>query len=147
MRAREYLSQVYALEHDISRDKRIIQALEADAYMPDAIRYDKDKVQSSGGITLDDIVIRLMHARERLMKAEVRRIELYNQILDEVNGMPGDTKGKILQKEVLKMKYLDHRNFIQIANALIIDVGYAQKLHQRGCNEFEKLYLLSEKIQ
>lgn len=154
MKAKEYLKKIQIADTIISAKMKEVDKLSTKveslltiAAGVQAIRYDKDKVQSSTSNKIEDNMIRVGEATEELNRS-IRELEnsinqykrIRRRITTQIELM-GVGEGNILYSEVLYRRYVLYMSFEQIA----VDMGYSYqhilRLHGLALKKFQEMYL------
>ena len=154
MKAKEYLRKIQIVDSIISAKMKEVDKLSTKvesvltiAAGVQAIRYDKDKVQSSTSNKIEDNMIRVSEATEELNRS-IRELEnsinqykrIRRRITTQIELM-GAGEGNILYSEVLYRRYVLYMSFEQIA----VDMGYSYqhilRIHGLALKKFQEMYL------
>lgn len=141
-RAKEYLNRYHKTRRAIALLERSIEEQAIKAQSMGAIRYDKDRVQTSPMNRLEADAVRLMELHEQYadLLQEYRRTEL--QIVQRVTDMPNPQHAKILQLMYLETDRSGNRiSLRRIANRMHVTYDHACHLHGDALQEFDRLYL------
>lgn len=141
MTGKEYMHQIKETKRTIRLIEEQIQRDTVLAQGVGAIRYDKDRVQTSPvGDRLTDIVANIIESTEEL-KAEIRtlqRLELEaRQYLIQLSEC---------HERVLSLHYLDGLSWSQVAVKLNYDDGYIYEVKNKALDELGKVLKESEPI-
>ena len=107
--------------------------------LPGAIRYDKDKVQTSNNAdTIADTVSKLMELEEKINTDIDELVELKSVARDNIERMEND-----VEKVILYKRYFNNESFENIA----VECGYSwrhiHRLHGEALKNFDKIYKMS----
>lgn len=132
MTAKEYLLQIRAYEIRIRQIETEIRRNEV-ALLPGAIRYDRDRVQTTPEDKFAEIMASVgdLILEQRRKVAELARLR--DRIIDEISQVKG-----IGRSQVLYMRYVAGMRYEAIAYALNYSVDHVKRLHSRGLKEFER---------
>lgn len=137
MTAEEYLGQIEALDVQIQQDIEQLEELKHRASGVTAIRYDKDKVQTSPSDRLCGDVCNIVTMEQRINDEIGRFYEAKELIIRQIRGMHSADIVQILYK-----RYVQLKNLKQIA--VEIGMGYSTVLqkHRDALVIFEDQYTL-----
>ena len=108
--------------------------------MPSAIRYDREKVQTSPIDALPDRMAQISELEDNLMEMnQIYQIEI-NDIIKACNEM-----GKEPEKTILMMQYVGGLSVITIAGRLNYSVSYTYKLRSSGYDLLNKTIVKGRK--
>ena len=108
--------------------------------MPSAIRYDREKVQTSPIDALPDRMAQISELEDKLMEMnQIYQIEI-NDIIKACNEM-----GKEPEKTILMMQYVGGLSVITIAGRLNYSVSYTYKLRSSGYDLLNKTIVKGRK--
>lgn len=138
MTAKQYLSQIRHLDTRINQRIREKELLQQEALSTGAIRYDKDRVQTSPDGTPRQLKL-IEKAAD--MEAEInamvdQMIDVRHIIIEQIQNLPDHRYVQILFK-----RYVEYKTFEQIA----VDMSYTYKwvcdLHGAALDAFAAAYL------
>lgn len=136
MTAKEYLNQLYLLDMRYKSKMEEVTDLRELATSTGAIRYDKDRVQTSpSNNQLINAIIKITETENEAMR---RSVELANQrqlIIDQIIGMDD---GNFIR--ILCMKYVHYKKLEDIADIMHFSYDWIRHLHGEALKAFEKTY-------
>ena len=136
MTAKEYLSQAAALKRRIKQVEDRIEEIRTELSSPKAIRYDKDMVQSSPtSDAFANYVIKLEKEESKLLKLKEQYIETFEEIRVRLISVNPD-----IYSDLLYMRYLEQKTFVQIAEELNYSYEWTCRLHGRALLAFSRIY-------
>ena len=136
MTAKEYLSQAAALKRRIKQVEDRIEEIRTELSSPNAIRYDKDMVQSSPtSDAFANYVIKLEKEESKLLKLKEQYIETYEEIRVRLISVNPD-----IYSDLLYMRYLEQKTLVQIAEELNYSYEWTCRLHGRALLAFSRIY-------
>ncbi len=137
MTAEEYLGQIETLDVQIQQDIEQLEELKNSALGVTAIRYDKDRVQTSPSDRLCGDVCNIVTMEQRINDEIGRFYEAKELIIRQIRGMHSADIVQILYK-----RYVQLKNLKQIA--VEIGMGYSTVLqkHRDALVIFEDQYTL-----
>lgn len=141
-RAKEYLNRYHKARRAIALLERSIeeQAIKAQGVM--AIRYDKDRVQTSPLNKLEADAVRLMELREQYADMLRYYQETELRIIQQVEDMPNPTHSKVLHMLYLETDRSGNRiSLTRISNKLHISYDRICHIHGDALQEFDRRYL------
>ena len=154
MKAKDYLSSVIIFDRRIRHKERDIDILKAKleelltaAAGVQAIRYDVDKVTSSGTNTIEDTMIKVADAMEQL-ELELQElsdiIQNYQQsrteIIEQIEHLDDDNDRKTYS-ELLYRRYVNDMTLEEIAVEMNYSYPYIKHAHGWALSKFQKKYL------
>ena len=107
--------------------------------LPGAIRYDKDKVQTSNNEdSISDTVSKIMELEEKINTDIDELVELKSVARENIERMEND-----VEKVILYKRYFNNESFENIA----VECGYSwrhiHRLHGEALKNFDKIYKMS----
>ena len=107
--------------------------------LPGAIRYDKDKVQTSNNAdSISDTVSKIMELEEKINTDIDELVELKSVARENIERMEND-----VEKVILYKRYFNNESFENIA----VECGYSwrhiHRLHGEALKNFDKIYKMS----
>ena len=136
MNAKEYLEQIETLDIKIKQKENELACLRETAGGSAAIRYDKDRVQTS--VMTDPIeraVIQLIELDEKIFIDKVRLATIRNTIIEQIQGMDDNRYINLLYKRYVKLE-----KFYKISEEMDYDYDYVRVLHGEALGYFEQKY-------
>ena len=109
---------------DLLRKKERADYLRAKASSCGAIRYDKDRVQSSHNYDLSDVILNIIEAEEDVKKAYCK----YMNIVNELKHCMNDAGFDMTQQSVWLLRYANKKSLGYIAKSLNITKSHVQYL-------------------
>lgn len=132
MTAKEYLRQLKYLDNRINA--KLLEREQIRTMAEKTTASLSEKVQTSSGIKMDDVVVRLVELEELINKDIDKLVYLKEEAGDKINRISND-KYKI----VLSMYYLSNKTFEEVAELTEMSFRWVHKLHGRALKEFEKI--------
>ena len=107
--------------------------------LPGAIRYDKDKVQTSNNAdTITDTMLKIVDLEEKINADIDKLVEMKGLARDKIERMEND-----VEKVILYKRYFNNESFENIA----VECGYSwrhiHRLHGEALKNFDKIYKMS----
>lgn len=115
--AYNYLNSVRVLHWQWLRLKAKHDELET-CLLPAAIRYDKDKVQSSPEDAMSKIVAEIAELEKRMAEVQRKKSQRIEEIAKAINSLESDE-----ERTALTMRYINRKSVFDIAEAM----GYSEK--------------------
>ena len=142
MTAREYLGEISYLRHQIRYAQKRIIELDAEMTTTGAIRYDKDRVQTTPENRHEDKIIKLVDIKKKYEAAKVS-LELDElKRLEQIDGLSNKTRAKILRLRFFDLAPGDRLHTIGwIADEMGYAEDYIRHQYQDALKDFEKKYL------
>lgn len=136
MNARQYLEQLEALDSKIQIDLQLLQEKKIKATGGGAIRYDKDKVQSSiVGSKMESDVCNYVEF-EKAIELRIKRYEeAKEKIIDQIKELNVSAYIDILFKV-----YMQYKPLKQVAYEMGRSYKYVRTKHIEALQEFENKY-------
>lgn len=139
MTGKEYMSRIKETRRKIRMLKEQIERDTIMAAGVSAIRYDKDRVQTSPSADrMTDIVIKISEATDEL-KEEVHHLQIL-----EMEAISYLVKLKEEHERVLSYHYLDGCDWKDVAKRMDYDDSYIYELKDKALNELTKVLNNSE---
>lgn len=132
MTAKEYLRQLKYLDNRINA--KLLEREQIRTMAEKTTASLSEKVQTSSGTKMDDVVVRLVELEELINKDIDKLVYLKEEAGDKINRISND-KYKI----VLSMYYLSSKTFEEVAELTEMSFRWVHKLHGRALKEFEKI--------
>lgn len=136
MNARQYLEQLEALDSKIQVDKELLQEKKIKATGGGAIRYDKDKVQSSlTGSKMETDVCNYVDF-EQTIELRIKKYEKAKEkIVDQIKGLNNAAYIDILFKV-----YVQYKTLKEAGDEMKRSYKFVRDKHNEALKEFEKIY-------
>ena len=132
MTAKEYLRQLKYLDNRINA--KLLERERIRTIAEKTTVSLSEKVQTSSGNKMDDVVVRLVELEEFINKDIDKLVELREEAGDKINRLSND-KYKI----VLSMYYLSNKTFEEVAELTKMSFQWVHTLHKKALKEFEKI--------
>ena len=132
MTAKEYLRQLKYLDNRINA--KLLEREQIRTMAEKTTASLSEKVQTSSGTKMDDVVVRLVELEELINKDIDKLVYLKEEAGDKINRISND-KYTI----VLSMYYLSNKTFEEVAELTEMSFRWVHKLHGRALKEFEKI--------
>ena len=126
MTSHEYMMQVRRIELRIKRITLQIEELES-CLMPQGIRYDKDKVQTSPEDTLSKVAGKILELEKQRTQLMRERALLLMEMQDMVDQIENET-----ERLVLEAYYISRITMRKIAEMIPCSIQHAYRLRKRG---------------
>lgn len=128
--AKLYLEQAKYVRRDMLRAREKVREIDMRITSLSSMRYDKDPIQATPVNKMEEGVMELIEAKDRVQALERKYWQLYVDISSEL-----DLVDDPLQREVLKQYYLDGKKMRSIGYNLNYDVKWIYKLFNRGLDD------------
>ena len=141
MTAKEYLSQVHNLNQMID-----IKLEEASSLRSLASRvttaFGEERVQTSRKQSpMEDVIVRLMDLEKEIDNDIDRLIALKEEVIENINKIDNCSL-----RLLLTMRYINNRDWEDIADNMLYDVRTIYRFHNQGLKEIDKILKLSVNI-
>ena len=138
MGSKEFLNKIRYIDMMINCKLEQVAELRS-MLLPGAIRYDKDKVQTSNNAdSISDTVSKIMELEEKINTDIDELVELKSVARDKIERMEND-----IEKVILYKRYFNNESFENIA----VECGYSwrhiHRLHGEALKNFDKIYKMS----
>lgn len=133
MTAKEYLSQLKGLSESIRARKERVEELRGRCESVGAIRYDKDKVQSSSNNLQEEMLAKLIDLQVELQEEMLAYEKKKNEIIRAIEKL-----SNVTHRAVLVMRYCEGKSWERISEELHLNYGYARRLIAKAHEAFEK---------
>lgn len=125
-----YLEQAKYVRREMLRAREKVREIDMRITSLSFMRYDKDPIQATPVNQMEEGVMELIEAKDRVQAMERKYWQLYVDISSEL-----DLVDDPLQREVLKQYYLDGKKMRSIGYNLNYDVKWIYKLFNRGLDD------------
>ena len=125
-----YLEQAKYVRREMVRAREKVREIDMRITSLSSMRYDKDPIQATPVNKMEEGVMELIEAKDRVQALERKYWQLYVEISSEL-----DLVDDPLQREVLKQYYLDGKKMRSIGYNLNYDVKWIYKLFNRGLDD------------
>lgn len=125
-----YLEQAKYVRREMIRAREKVREIDMRITSLSSMRYDKDPIQATPVNQMEEGVMELIEAKDRVQALERKYWQLYVDISSEL-----DLVDDPLQREVLKQYYLDGKKMRSIGYNLNYDVKWVYKLFNRGLDD------------
>lgn len=125
-----YLEQAKYVRREMLRAREKVREIDMRITSLSSMRYDKDPIQATPVNQMEEGVMELIEAKDRVQALERKYWQLYVDISSEL-----DLIDDPLQREVLKQYYLDGKKMRSIGYNLNYDVKWIYKLFNRGLDD------------
>ena len=138
MGSKEFLNKIRYIDMMINCKLEQVAELRS-MLLPSAIRYDKDKVQTSNNAdSISDTVSKIMELEEKINTDIDELVELKSVARENIERMEND-----VEKVILYKRYFNNESFENIA----VECGYSwrhiHRLHGEALKNFDKIYKMS----
>lgn len=132
MKAKDYLLQVSVLNVKIDQKQMQYEELLQTATSTGAIRYDKERVQTSlSGDSTSSIVCKYIDLQKEINADIDHYVDVKNRIINEIHAL-----SDIKFIKLLYMRYIEEKRLEQIAVELNYSYQYVRELHGYALNAF-----------
>ena len=138
MSSKEFLNKIRYIDMMINCKLEQVAELRS-MLLPGAIRYDKDKVQTSNNAdTITDTMLKIVDLEEKINADIDKLVEMKGLARDKIERMEND-----VEKVILYKRYFNNESFENIA----VECGYSwrhiHRLHGEALKNFDKIYKMS----
>lgn len=130
LKGKRYLRRMSLLPELIDEKKLEVDRLRTLAAGMDAIRYDKDRVQSSPRDSMPEAVIRLVEYCEKADKALSESIEEYDAGMEILDTLDEE------EQSVITHHFFQHKTFRQISNITPMSESTILRKYMSGLENF-----------
>ena len=135
MSSKEFLNKIRYIDMMINCKLEQVAELRS-MLLPGAIRYDKDKVQTSRNAdSISDTVSKIMELEEKINADIDELVELKSVARDNIERMEND-----VEKVILYKRYFNNESFENIAVECGYSLRWIYKLHNDALKHFDKIY-------
>ncbi|MBQ9031851.1 MAG: DUF1492 domain-containing protein [Parasporobacterium sp.] len=135
MTAKEYLRQLWWLDHEIDekyRELEYLRELAAGCSSPEITGMPKG---NSGKDKISDVVVRMVDLQTYINFRTDQLIGLKEKIIKQIDEMP-DPRNRIL----LSCRYVRRQKWDEISRRMSYDKSHILKLHKKALAEFESVH-------
>lgn len=135
MRAKKYLSQAIWLDKVINNKVEQQESIRA---LAERVTVDFSKERVSGGSSstspMEDATVKLIDLSNEINQDIDLLVDLKKEIIETINKVD-DFRYRL----ILEMRYVNDKDWIEVANSLGYDTRYIMKLHGRALIEINEL--------
>lgn len=135
MTAKEYLSELQKMQYRIKNLKLESESLRESFTYLSGINYERDKVQTSPRDVMADSIDRIVDVEKEVALALAEYHEAMSLRIRQINGL---SKPEYIT--ILTSRYVEGKNFEQIAVELDYNYYHTCHLHGEALDEFAKTY-------
>lgn len=135
MTAKAYLSQIYKLTQTIEQLEEEI-ARNRSTQLPGAVRYDRDRVQTSPEDKLAEYAAAFDALAQRQAKEMLKLARKRDRIIHQLDHMENLTMARLL-----RYRYIDLLSWRKIADRMNYSYTRIRHKHAEALNEFEKEFM------
>lgn len=140
--AKLYLEQAKYVRREMLRAREKVREIDMRITSLSSMRYDKDPIQASPVNQMEEGVMQLIEAKDRMQALERKYWQLYVDISAQL-----DLVDDPLQREVLKQYYLDDRKIRSICYNLNYEQAWVYQLFNKGLDDFSRKMEECKKIE
>lgn len=136
MTAKEYLNQIYIIEARYEAKKEQARDMRLLAESAGAIRYDRERVQTSP--TADGLfttVLKIIESENDAIDCASQLFNIKETIISQIINLDDANYMRILC-----LKYVHHNNLTTIADKMHFTYQYTKELHKKALDSFEETY-------
>ena len=132
MNVKAYLQQIKVLDTKIKQKEEQIEYLKEAAGGAGAIRYDKDKVQTScSDSKLESMIIQYMTLEQEVQEEKLKFEQARQIIINQIQELNDDRYINVLFK-----RYVEYKSYELIAVELSYSFDYVKELHRDSLDAF-----------
>lgn len=135
--AKQYLQQVRILDEGITKDIEQLEAMRSNAIGQGAIRYDKEKVQSSPQDRLCSDVCDIVTFNEEINEEIDRFVDLKKRVIDQIKTLDAEQ----IQRDVLMKTYIEYKSNRQVASEIQKSGSHTFAIKAEALKNFETQYM------
>lgn len=135
MTSKEYLLQIKQIRTRIKLIKQTIEQLETEAGSLKAIDYAKDKIQSSPSNKVEDLLIKAVEARNKLIAETETYMSLLVEITRQIETLESSEHSILLYK-----RYVEDKSLEQIAVDMQYSYDRIRHMHGWALQDFLHTY-------
>ena len=136
--AKQYLQQVRILDEHIMKDIEQLEAMRSNATGQGAIRYDKDRVQSSPQDRLCSDVCDIVTFNEEINEKIDRFVDLKEHVIDQIKTLDAEQ----IQRDVLMKTYIEYKSNRQVASEIQKSGSHTFAIKAKALKNFETQYMV-----
>ncbi len=140
MQSKDYLNQIRYINQEIQSRTEERNNLRS-AVMLKTSSFQTDKVQSSSTLHFDDKYMKFIEVSEEINHKIDKLIDLKMTVSNQI-----DLLDKPEHRILLRLRYIDLKNFEEIAVKMNYDIRQVTRLHGNALQEFEKDVLKCPKM-
>ena len=135
MSSKEFLNKMRHIDMIINCKLEQVAELKS-MLLPGAVRYDKDKIQTSPSAdVISDTMLKIVELEEKINADIDKLVEMKSLARDKIERMENN-----VEKVILYKRYFGNESFEQIS----VEMGYSwrwiHKLHNDALKNFDKIY-------
>ena len=127
MKPKTYLMQYQTAKYEYEEAREQYLAIRADAEMVSGVRYDRAKIMSSSQTDLSDVVISILRAEEKMLKAYTKCLDKMIEIRTVIDDLDDGRA-----RELLKRRYIQNQPFEQIQDEMGYEAGTIYNVHGKA---------------
>lgn len=135
MTAREYLQQLQDIDVSINQDVSRLEVMRKNATGQSAIRYDRDRVQTSPQDRLCSDVCDIVSFNERINNRIDRFVDAKEKVIEQIRGLHNAAFN-----QVLFSVYVEYKSLKQTAVEMGRCYTFVRDKHKEALEAFEKTY-------
>lgn len=120
------LNRVRSIKEEINSKRIKLESLEA-CLLPGAIRYDVDRVQSTAGDKLPNLMDEILAVRKDIDNLQTDLDNAVKSVSHMIDKLPN-----INQRNVFYKRYLDVKHFEDISEELSYSIDSIYSMHRKG---------------
>lgn len=136
MTAKEYLSRIRKLKHDIKVLEDVITEIRNEAAGVKAIDYSKDKIQVSPTNKVEDLIIKAIEKENKLSKTKEKYINELVKITTQLTSLERAEYSELLYK-----RYIEFKSLEEIAVEMNYSYDRIRHMHGWALMDFHKQFL------
>lgn len=134
--AKEYLNQIYLLEARYEAKREQANDMRLLAESTGAIRYDKEKIQTSPSQdALVNTVIRIIEAESEAAETAKELMDIKCKIIEQIISLDDEKYMRILC-----LRYVHHIKLDDVADRMHYNPNYIRQMHIKALEMFEETY-------
>ena len=131
---KEYLGQIRVIDKEVYFKLKEREEFKRSRKSIQAVDYSKDLIQSTPENKIENAVIKLEEFTREISEKINEMVELKINISKQIDQLEN-----VDERAVLRLRYVDHHTWDEVAEEIHFHVTYVDKIHNRALRNFEKV--------
>lgn len=131
---KEYLGQIRVIDKEVYFKLKEREEFKRSRKSIQAVDYSKDLIQSTPENKIENAVIKLEEFTREISEKINEMVELKINISKQIDQLEN-----VDERAVLRLRYVEHHTWDEVAEEIHFHVTYVHKIHNRALRNFEKV--------
>ena len=131
---KEYLGQIRVIDKEVYFKLKEREEFKRSRKAIQAVDYSKDLIQSTPENKIENAVIKLEEFAREISEKINEMVELKINISKQIDQLEN-----VDERAVLRLRYVEHHTWDEVAEEIHFHVTYVHKIHNRALRNFEKV--------